>query len=157
MRTRAQLKDSLLLFSYETLPLILGFVLLNYFFRFLRWEYYLRVLQIRIPLSESFGIFMSSLSMAVTPGKMGEVVKAYFLKALHGIPMSKSMPIVFAERVTDFLALLIISFAGAYEIGYEKKIIVMLALVFVAGIGVISSRSTSTKIIRARRKDSLCC
>lgn len=148
----AQLKSALLLFSYETLPVIMGLVLLNYFFRFARWEYYLRVLKIKIPVSESFGIFMSSLAMAVTPGKMGEVLKSYFLKSLHGTPMSKSMPIVFAERVTDFLALLIISFIGAYEIGYGKKLIVILALVFAAGIAVIASRSASTKIIHLIEK-----
>ncbi|MGO9480229.1 MAG: hypothetical protein ACLP05_00415, partial [Candidatus Kryptoniota bacterium] len=45
----AQLKDALLLFSYRILPVVLGFVLLNYLFRFLRWEYYLRVLKIQIP------------------------------------------------------------------------------------------------------------
>lgn len=148
----AQLKNAFLLFSYEILPAVLGFVLLNYFFRFVRWEYYLRVLKIKIPRSESLGIFMSSLSMAVTPGKMGEVVKSYFLKSLHSVPMSKSMPIVFAERVTDFLALLIISFIGAYAIGYEKKFIVILALVFAAGIAVVASRSISTKIISVAEK-----
>jgi len=142
-----QLKDSLLLFPYEILPLILGFVFFNYVLRYVRWEYYLHVLNIKIPRGESFGIFMSSLAMAVTPGKMGEVLKSYFLKSLHGVQMSKSMPIVFAERVTDSVALLIIAFMGAYVIGYEKKIIIMLALFFAAGIAVIANRSASTKII----------
>jgi uncharacterized protein (TIRG00374 family) len=144
----SQLKIALLLFSYQSLPVVLSFVLLNYLLRFLRWEYYLHVLKIEIPRRESLGIFISSLSMAVTPGKMGELVKSYFLKTLHGIPMSKTMPIVFAERVTDFIALLVIAFAGAYTIGYEKKAIIILAILFALGIAVIASRSASTKIIR---------
>lgn len=142
------LEDAFAAFNYELLPLILGLSLANYLIRFTRWQFYLHALKIEIPRSESFGVFMSSLSMAVTPGKMGELVKSYFLKSLHSVPISKSAPIIFAERVTDVLALLIISMIGAYSIGFEKRIIIILGLFFIAGIGVIASRTASMKIIR---------
>lgn len=148
----AQLKDAFSTFSYEILPLVVSFSLLNYLIRFARWEYYLHALKIELSRSESLGIFMSSLSMSVTPGKMGEVVKSYFLKSLHSIPISKSAPIVLAERITDILALLTISMIGAYTIGYEKRIIIIIGVVFLAGIAVISSRSASMKIIKLAEK-----
>ena len=90
--------------------------------------------------------------MAVTPGKMGEVMKSYFLKSMRGVPISKSAPIIFAERVTDSLALLVISIIGAYSIGYGKEVILFTAVIFAVGIGIISSRSLSMKIIRAAEK-----
>ncbi len=142
------LKDAFAIFAYDLLPLILGLSLVNYLIRFARWQFYLHALKIELPRSESFGVFMSSLSMAVTPGKMGELVKSYFLKSLHSVPISKSAPIIFAERVTDVLALLIISMIGAYSIGYEKRIIIILGLLLIVGIGVIASRTASMKIIR---------
>ncbi len=142
-----QLKESIATFDYEVLPLVLFLSLVNYMIRFVRWEYYLKALQIRIPRGESFGIFMSSLSMSVTPGKMGEVVKSYFLKSLSSVPISKSAPIIVAERITDLLALLGIAMVGAYSIGYEKKIIFIFVAVFVAGIAVIAHRATSQRII----------
>ncbi|MCL5020219.1 MAG: flippase-like domain-containing protein [Bacteroidetes bacterium] len=142
-----QLKESIATFDYEVLPAVLILTLLNYLIRFVRWEYYLRSLGIHIPRGESFGIFMSSLSMSVTPGKMGEVIKSYFLKSLSSIPISKSAPIVVAERVTDLLALLAISVAGAYSIGYEKKLIFVFILIFVAGIALIAHRPTSRRIM----------
>ena len=142
------LKEAFATFAYELLPIVLALTVINYLMRFVRWQFYLRALRIEIPRSESLGVFMSSLSMAVTPGKMGELVKSYFLKSLHSIPMSKSAPIILAERITDVLALLIISMVGAYSIGYEKKVIVVFGLILLAGISVIANRTMSMKIIR---------
>ena len=148
----SELKAAFSTFSYEILPLVVACSFINYLFRFARWEYYLHVLKIDVPRSLSFGVFLSSLSMSVTPGKMGEIIKSYFLKSLRSVPISKSAPIVFAERITDFLDLLIISIIGAYSIGYGKRDVVIVGLIFIAGIAIISSRSLSMKIIRAGEK-----
>ena len=147
-----ELKEIIETFSYGLLPLILALSLVNYLVRFLRWQYYLGALEINIPRRESFGIFMSSLSMSVTPGKMGEVVKSYFLKSLHSVPISKSAPIILAERLTDFLALLIISVVGAYSIGHDKRFIIIFALVVMLAVGVIANRSLSMRIIEYAKR-----
>lgn len=147
-----ELKETIETFSYDILPLVLALSLVNYLVRFVRWQYYLKALKIAIPRSESFGIFMSSLSMSVTPGKMGEVVKSYFLKSLHSVPISKSAPIIFAERITDLLSLLVISMVGAYSIGHDKRLIIIFGLVFILAISVIASRSLSMRIIRRAGK-----
>ncbi len=147
-----ELKETIETFSYDLLPLILALSLVNYLVRFVRWEYYLRALDLHVPMGESFGVFMSSLAMAVTPGKMGELLKSYFLKELNGIPISKSAPIILAERITDFLSLLLIAMAGAYSIGHDKKFIIIFGLVFILGIAVIANRTLSMKIIGYGRR-----
>src|SRR5690606_11553868 len=48
----------------------------------------------------------------ITPGKLGEVVKALLLKEAHSIPVARSGPIVLAERVTDLAGLLILGAIG---------------------------------------------
>ncbi|HEY9166989.1 MAG TPA: lysylphosphatidylglycerol synthase transmembrane domain-containing protein [Candidatus Kryptonia bacterium] len=146
------LKEALSLFDYKMLPIILLFPILNYLIRFVRWEFYLKALGIDIPRSESFGVFFSSLSMSVTPGKMGEVVKSYFLKSLNAVPISRSAPIIFAERITDFLALLIIATFGAYGIGQDKEFIFLCAFFFLVGLYVIANRSLSLGIINFSKR-----
>ncbi len=142
-----ELKKTIETFAYGILPLVLALSLVNYLVRFVRWQFYLKALDLDVPRGESFGVFMSSLAMSVTPGKMGEVVKSYFLKTLNSVPYSKSAPIIFAERVTDFLSLLIIALIGAYSIGQDKSFIIIFGLVFVAGIAIIANRTLSMKII----------
>ncbi|MCK7516981.1 MAG: flippase-like domain-containing protein [Ignavibacteriales bacterium] len=45
---------------------------------------------------------------------MGELLKSYLVKQVNGTSISKTAPIVFAERATDFLSLTILALAGAY-------------------------------------------
>lgn len=49
---------------------------------------------------------MSALTMSITPGKMGELIKPYMVKEVIGTPISKTIPIVFAERITEFSSLI---------------------------------------------------
>ncbi len=142
------IKEAIEQFSYKLLPVILTLSLLNYSIRFVRWHIYLRALNIKVSTGESLGIFVSGLAMAVTPGKMGEVLKSYFLKSLNGTSISKSAPVIIAERLTDLIALTTISIIGAYVIGYAKDIILIFAVVFVSGTVLISIRPASLFLIR---------
>ena len=42
--------------------------------------------------------------MAIT-GKIGELLKSYLLKMLTDVPISRSSPIIVAERLTDGIAM----------------------------------------------------
>lgn len=86
----------------------------NYVTRFWRWHLYLKHLGARVPVIESFRIFLSGLALSVTPGKAGELVKAYMVRQASGAPVGLGVSAVFAERLTDFVALLILSTAGIY-------------------------------------------
>ena len=91
-------------FAWWTLPLALGLVLAGYGLRALRWRLYLRRLGVDSPMGESALVFLSGFAMGVTPGKMGEVVKAYYLRERRGTPYETSIPAVVAERANDMLA-----------------------------------------------------
>ena len=101
---------------------IFGAVLLNYALRFLKWQYYLRVQKISLPISESLVIFVSAFSMAVTPGKVGELLKAELVKERTGIPRRRTIPIVFAERITDLLGLLVLAGIGALTLPLPMRV-----------------------------------
>ena len=92
--------------------MVLGLALANYAFRMIRWHYYLRLLGIEIGFGASFAIFMSGLSMAISPGRVGELGKSYFLKEKLDVPVAISSPVVVAERITDLMAVLLLSLWG---------------------------------------------
>lgn len=115
--------NSLKSFRWEIVPVIIGLSLCNYGIRFVRWSYYLKKLDISLPLRQNLTVFMSGLAMSITPGKMGEVIKCYFLKQMSGTAMRRSVPIVFAERLTDFFSIVVLAALGALAFPYGRTLI----------------------------------
>jgi uncharacterized protein (TIRG00374 family) len=142
--------DDLKDFRWELLPLILLVTSGNYLLRFVKWQYYLRQIGVvGLKRVDSFLIYFSGLGMTVTPGKVGEWLKSYLLKEIHGTPVTKSAPILLAERLTDGLALLVIAIAGLAVFGHEYWPI---AAIFAAGsliaIAVSRHRPASHALLR---------
>ena len=134
-------------FKWLVFPLVLFFSFCNYTARFLKWEYYTRILGIKIERKLNFLIFLSSFIMAITPGKVGEVFKSYLLKEQNGTSISRSAPIILAERITDFLSLILLSLIGAFMFGYETKLIIFTGVFFILLIILISSKRISYSVI----------
>lgn len=86
----------------------------NYCLRFLKWEYYLRLLGVpKLRTSDSFLVFLSGFVLTVTPGKVGEVFKSAVLQKTHGIDLALTAPIVVGERLTDVIAIVILVIVGS--------------------------------------------
>ncbi|MDA1218446.1 MAG: lysylphosphatidylglycerol synthase transmembrane domain-containing protein [Chloroflexi bacterium] len=99
-------------FPIHYLSVAIVLALLNYLLRFLRWCYYLRVLKIEIPLQLSLLVFLSGLTLSMTPGKVGELVKGYFLRNRAGVRLSSSIPAILMERLTDVVAVVLMGLVG---------------------------------------------
>lgn len=82
--------------------------LLNYAVRFPRWQRYLQITGSTVTGWESLRIYLAGLSLTVSPGKVGEAMKAWLLREADGTPIARSAPIVLAERVTDLLGFLVL-------------------------------------------------
>ncbi|HYA99884.1 MAG TPA: lysylphosphatidylglycerol synthase transmembrane domain-containing protein [Ktedonobacteraceae bacterium] len=134
-------------FRWQFLPLILGLTLFNYCWRFMKWQYYLGRLEIHVPWFKSLLIFLSGLSMAITPGKIGELLKSYLLKTSTDIPISRSSPIIIAERLTDGIAMIGLAMTGL--ILYRSGWAVLLTLFFLgmAAILLIQNRRFSLALL----------
>ena len=139
-------------FSLWLFPLVLILSLLNYISRFLKWDYYLLILKVNIKRIDSFSIFMSGLIMSVTPGKMGEILKAYLVKQISGTPISRTAPIIFAERITDFISLVIIALVGAYVYDYGRNIVLGVGIFFLLVVLIISNKNIALPIINQFEK-----
>jgi len=105
----------------------------NYVLRVVRWQYYLQCIGVKLPWTPSALIFLSGFVMSVTPGKVGEVFKSLLLKESYGVSIVRSGPIVIAERVTDLIALVLLTALGslAFEHG---TLIAAAGAVLVGGI-----------------------
>ncbi len=95
---------------------------------------------------------MSGLIMSVTPGKMGELLKAYLVKQISGTPISRTAPIIFAERITDFISLVIIALIGAYIYDYGRNIVLAVGIFFLIVVVVISNKNIALPIINQFEK-----
>jgi len=134
-------------FNWWLMPALLALSLGNYFTRFLKWQYYLKLIKVSLKILDSLAIFLSGLVMSVTPGKMGELLKSYLVKQVNSTPISKTAPIVFAERITDFLALTLLSVLGAYYFNYGKIIAIIILGIIIIGIIILTNRKIFEIII----------
>ncbi len=128
-------------FNWWLLPLALSCALTNYLIRAIRWHWYLRHLSIPLNLGESFSIFLIGLMLSVTPGKAGELFKAYLARLARGVPMSRTAPVVVVERLTDLTGTLVLATSGLVVVQVRGWMIVLLWIILVTGLYTLAQRT----------------
>jgi uncharacterized protein (TIRG00374 family) len=136
------------MFQWWLVPLILGLTLINQFVRFLKWEYLLREVGVHLPLMTSAYIFGSGLIMIMTPGKIGEVWKSWLVRDVDGTPVSTTMPVVVAERITDLLGVVAISLLGVLAFDYSPLVLVALTIPLLLGIAILQYESVCLWLLK---------
>ncbi len=116
------------------LPVILILAPLNYIFRFIKWNYFLRISNLHPDKKINRYIFMSGLSMTITPAKVGELLKCYMLKEHINAPVSRTSPIVMAERLTDGLAMVILAALGFLAYPYGITVLTISSILLILSI-----------------------
>jgi uncharacterized protein (TIRG00374 family) len=92
---------------------VLALSLFNYGLRYLRWEFYLRRLGAVLAPGRGLGIFLIGFLLSVTPGRAGELGKAWLVRELGGGRAMRVVSAVLAERVTDVLGTIVLIGFGA--------------------------------------------
>ncbi|MDQ3892288.1 MAG: flippase-like domain-containing protein [Actinomycetota bacterium] len=146
------LRDALSGFDFFLIPAILGLVSLSYAVRFVRWTYYLRLLKVRVPLRANAAIFAAGLSMTISPGKLGEVLKSVFIKDVAGTPVARTAPAVVAERATDGTGMVLWGLLGALAFSFGPWLLLLFLALTGVGIAVLRSRRFSLLAEKALRK-----
>ena len=141
---RAALSD----LRWSLLPAIFGLVTLSYVGRFTRWMYYLRLLKVHVPLGQNAAIFAAGLSMTISPGKLGEVLKSVFVRRVSGAPVARTAPVVVAERATDGTGMVLWGLLGALSFSFGLWTILAFSALTVFGIAVLRSKKLSLLLER---------
>ncbi len=130
-------------FNWLLAPVILGLVALSYVGRFFRWAYYLRILGVSLPLGQNAAIFAAGLSMAVSPGKLGEVLKSVFIRRASGTPVARTAPAVVAERVTDGTGMISWGLLGALTFDFGLQALLVFSIVMAGAVATFRSKKLS--------------
>ena len=93
------------------LMVALSLSLVNYGLRFSRWQLYLHTLGHRIPWWTSLRIYLAGFALTTTPGKAGEAFRGVLLKR-HGVPYPSSFAAFFSERLSDLIAIVLLTLFG---------------------------------------------
>ncbi len=112
--------------------LLLSLSVFNYTVRFGRWQYYLNRLGYRVPVGPSLHYYLASFAFTITPGKLGEGVRSFYLRP-YGVPYTASFSALFVERLFDLTATLILATLGVVYFGRYLPLV----LIPVAGIVVL--------------------
>lgn len=116
--------------------------LLNYGLRFLRWQGYLRVMGHAVPWRPSLTIYLAGFALTTTPGKAGEALRGVMLKP-WGVPYSRSLAAFFSERLSDLLAIVLLTLFGltlypdAHAVIMTGIALVVAALLVLSNAGLI--------------------
>jgi uncharacterized protein (TIRG00374 family) len=141
--------DQLAGFSWSLAPLILGCTLSNYLLRFFKWHFYLKLIGVReLPLLESARLFVGGFPLAVTPAKAGEALKAVWLQNRTGVPFARGVTVVLAERISDGLAVLVLSTLGVIAYPRYWPVFVAVLAVLLAVIVISQIRPLAEGLIR---------
>jgi len=125
--------------NLELLSLSLPFIALMYLIKAMKWQSLLNCINVQIPVKRSLEIIlMGNFYGALTPGRAGEVSRAFYLDAEN----SRSIPTVVMDRVIDMVCLLVLSvlsIAFFFKDRYLIYIMTPMIMIFVAGIFVITN------------------
>jgi uncharacterized protein (TIRG00374 family) len=103
-----KISEEFLKINFTILPLIFASTFVSLMIRSLRQMKFLNEMGVNIPFRENFVLFLSGISMIVTPLGAGALIKAHFLKTHYSQPISKTSPMVLTERYHDLLAVITI-------------------------------------------------
>lgn len=131
---------------------VLALTVWNYGLRWLKWQYYLRVLGVGgLGRTTSLLVFLSGFAMGLTPGKAGELSKSYWLRELAGpdrAPFARTAPIVFAERLTDGIAMLLLASAGLVGFRFGAPALLGVAALAAFAIAAVQARPVAHAALR---------
>jgi uncharacterized protein (TIRG00374 family) len=97
-------------FPWGVMLPVIGLRLVNWALRFLKWHFYLNLIGVRgIRVRDSAAIFVTGFPLSASPGKAAEVLKSFILKNLYGTPVAATLPVVAAERLSDGIAILLLT------------------------------------------------
>ena len=134
-------------FNWIFIPVMLILVMIAYMIRFLKWNLFLKSVGVNLKLKDNLFVFFSGLGMIITPAKVGEIWKGWLIKDINGESLSKTVPVVITDRVTDLIGLVILSLLGILY--YKDGIYILMALILIfAGFFVaVRSEKISVKLI----------
>jgi uncharacterized protein (TIRG00374 family) len=123
--------------------------LFNYLMRVIRWDAYLRRLGHVLPWRFVALTFMSGFAFTLSPGKLGEMVRARYYQP-KGIALSAVTGAFFVERLLDLVVMILLAAVVLTELqAYRAFFWVAVALVFglLISVAVVPWQSVAERMV----------
>jgi len=112
--------------SLEYYPIIFLLAIINIILLGIRFHFLLQKLDLKLKLSDSVLIFISGLSMVLTPGAGGTIIKSYILKKKIGKSFSSTAPLIFYEKWLELTSILVVIGILLFWIDFTESIVVFI-------------------------------
>jgi uncharacterized protein (TIRG00374 family) len=139
-------------FDWKYVIILLSLTTLSYLIRFVRWNFFLKSVGVNLNLKDNLFIYLSGLSMTITPAKAGEVWKGWLIKDINGDSLSKTVPVVISDRLTDMLALVIFSLLGILYYKQGAFVIITILILFGGFLIAVRTETVSNLLISILEK-----
>jgi len=116
---------------------MLSLSMVNYGLRFLRWQRYLYSMGYLVPWMMSWRIYLAGFALTTTPGKAGEALRGVLLKRWN-IPYPHSLAAFVSERLSDLVAILLLTLFGLSLFPKMDAMIAVGAAVVFSGLLILS-------------------
>jgi len=133
-----KISKTLLSINLIYIPLILLIHVFAIIVRGLRQKILLDRIQVNIKTKDNILIQFAGLSMILTPGGSGEIVKSYFLKKKFGFEFKKTASLFIIEKFHDLLAIVVILGIMAIIISnLEVRVIVIIMMILLIAFTIL--------------------
>jgi len=133
-----EFSNIILTVDYEIIIIALLLMSLSIFLLALRFHRLVQALGIKLSLKRNIMIYFVGLAFSITPASSGSIIKSHLIKKETGVPISKTIPIIFVEKWNELnsvlILLLILIFISAIFETIIVTIIGIILSVFFLGI-----------------------
>jgi len=102
---RESFLDSISSLTGGALWWLIGLTTAESFIRFYRYDIAARSLGLRVPFWRLMYYYTVGYGLIPTPGKVGVAIRLWLLKQYHGLPYSRTTPLLIMDFITDSLAM----------------------------------------------------
>ncbi len=119
--------------------------------KIVRWQIILESIKIKLPIMQIAGPYTASLFVSnITPGRVGEPIRSYYLKKTHGHSITSTLPSVVLERLLDISTLVVFYLFGLAKLySVVDKVLVAAAAAVAFAIGSVIFFAGNKKLLKA--------
>lgn len=113
---------------------------LSFWIRGLRWGALMRLIGHPVSHKDAVYLQLTGQTMALTPGRVGEMLKPWLARNIAEMPMTRGLALVFSERLADLIGVGVLALGGLSVIGGNTWILLAGLGAILIGTGIASSQ-----------------
>ena len=124
--------------------------------KIVRWSMLLNAIGVKLTLKQITQPYMASLFLSnITPGRVGEPIRSYYLKKSSGYHISKTLPTVVMERIMDLSTVVLFCIFGLFYLSSISNPFLLIGIgVMILGLTIVIGVSLNKKFFNRVLKGS---